>query len=699
MKAFAVLIAVVSAGLLGMQYAPAGALPIHVGIAGLALAGIVWFSQNISTFLRVFIVMYGLGFLMICAGNTLRGLNMAPNNLLPFIAPPFMATACACFAAIVFFVSRLSIVQTITGLADPYFHSTRPAAESYGFFGRWFKSEGHAARAMVGVIIAENFAQVAMQIKLNVWYRDLFDALEKKNADAFWDQIWLVFVPLLIVWIIVQMFDVTVDSIFQIRWREWMTKNYYTRWLDNGTHYKMGIAGVAADNPDQRISTDVNAFIGTTMSLSIRLLSQLTTLVSFTVILWGLSQDFTIPGTAVMVPGLLVWVAALYSIIGTIFAHLIGRPLIKLDFLQERLEANFRFALARLREYSEQIALLEGAKAEQDHLGKRFTDVVSNYLRILVRRLKLIGFTFSWQQISVAFPYIFMGGYYFAGKLTLGQLQQGSSAFGRVENALAFFMNAYASLAAYKATIDRLTTFREAMGQAEDLGKSGQRIAQAKSADGDLEVDALALSLPDGRTIVNVRDFELRGREAVLVSGPSGSGKSTFFRAISGIWPYGDGEIRVPDGRSVMLLPQRPYIPLGTLRAALSYPAIEGHYTDADVVAALKAVGLPALVDRLNDEDNWTLRLSGGEQQRLAVARALLAKPDWLFLDEATASLDEPSEAVIYNVIAEKLPETTVVSIGHRSTLMAFHRRKVELHKQEDGTFRPMDAAKAVPAE
>ncbi len=696
MRILALIIAAVSAGLLAMLATSAAALPIYVGVSGLAMAGVVWFARDISTFLRVFIFMYGLGFILICVGNALRAVDALTPGLFPFLPPAFMATACAAFAAIVFGVSRLPIVRTITGLADPYFHSTRPATEPYGFFGKFFKSEGAAAQAMVGIIIAENFAQVAMSIRLNVWYRDLFDALQKKDAAAFWEQIWFVFVPLLVVWIIVQLIDVTLDTIFQLRWREWMTSNYFTRWLSDGTHYKMGLAGFAADNPDQRIASDVDSFIGRTMSLSIRLLSQLATLVSFTVILWGLSKDFTFPLTAVVVPGLLVWIAAAYALIGTVLAHFIGRPLIRLDFLQERYEANFRFALARLREYGEQIALLNGALAEIDHLRRRFREVIRNFLDILVRRLKLTGFTFAWSQMSVAFPYIFMGAYYFADKMTLGEMQQGSSAFGRVEGALAFFMSAYATLASYKATIDRLTTFREAMGNAETIGTAPPRIEHGPKTSVTLGVQGLTLRLPDGRAIIRVGDLELAEGEAVLLTGPSGSGKSTFFRALAGIWPYGDGDIRTPKDRSVMLLPQRPYIPLGSLRAALSYPSVPGAFSDDVILQALAAVKLDAFADRLDDDDNWSMRLSGGEQQRLAMARALLAKPDWLFLDEATASLDEPSEAVVYRALADLMPRTTIVSIGHRSTLMAFHKRKLELQPQQDGSFTPVDAR--VPA-
>ena len=698
MKILAVLVALVSAAVLGLGLSGQPALPLYATLSGLALAAVVWASQGLAKFLRVFIVMYALGFLLIVAGTMLRLHGAMPDSMVPFLPPPFMATATAAFALLVFGVARIPVIKTIMALADPYFHSQQPATHAYGAFGRLFRNEGNAATAIVGIIIAENFLQVAMTIKLNTWYRDLFDALEKKDSGAFWVQIWWVFVPLLVVWILVQMLDVTIDTIFQMRWRQWMTRDYYSRWLSRGTHYKMQLAAADVDNPDQRIASDVDAFISSTMSLSIRLLSQLATLVSFTVILWGLSRDYTFPGTAWIIPGFLVWVCVAYSLVGTLLTHLLGRPLILLDFLQQRLEATFRFSLARLREYGEQIALLDGEEPEKANLDRKFQGVITNYFDILKRRLKLTAFTFSWQQMSVAFPYILMGGYYFAGTISLGQLQQGSSAFGRVEGALSFFISAYTTLAAFKATVDRLTTFQGAMTQAENLGTQSKRLNLMPAQSRALTLDGLALSLPDGRTILRSGPLSFEPGQSVLLTGPSGSGKSTLFRAIAGIWPYGEGSIATPQGARVLMLPQKPYVPQGTLRAAICYPALSGTYGDDAIRAALIDARLPALVDRLDDDDNWLIRLSGGEMQRLAVARALLAKPDWLFLDEATASLDEDLEQSIYRMLKEKLPDTTIVSIGHRSTLHALHQRRIDMRPGGEGLFAPTDAGLLQPA-
>lgn len=694
MKLIAIVVAAASAAFLGLSQGQANALPLFVPVSGFVLAAILWLARDISIFLRIFMGMYALGYLLIAAANTLASYGLVPQTLAALVPPAFMATASVCFAGLVFGVSFIPVVRTITNLADPYFYSIRSGEENFSWFGRLFRSEGRAAVAMVAAIIATNFVQVGLNIKFNLWYRDLFDALQNKNADAFWYQIWWVFIPLLVFWIIFQLLDFTIDTIFRIRWRQWLTESYFSRWLDRSTHYKMGVAGQNADNPDQRISVDVAAFISSTMTLSTQMMAQLATLVSFTVLLWGLSEGFTFPGTAVVIPGLLVWVAVAYSLVGTILTHLIGRPLIRLDFLQEKFEANFRFSLARLREYGEQVALLRGADAEKANLRGGFAQVITNVIDILKRRLKIEGFRFSWQQMSVAFPYLFMGPYFFLDRITLGQLQQGAQAFGQVNASLSFFISAYTTLAAYKATIDRLVTFEDAMGRAEVIGTVPPHIERKTAPENALVIRDLRVDLPHGVRIVEIDRLDLRAGEPVLVNGPSGSGKSTLFRALAGIWPYGSGEVDVPEGRSVMLLPQRPYIPQGNLRAAISYPAVAGAYDDAAIRAVLIAVGLPALVNRLDDDDNWGQRLSGGEQQRLAIARALLAKPDWLLLDEASSALDEKSERVLYEAIAAALPDTTIVSIGHRSTLAAFHDRRIDLQPMDDGVARPVDLAR-----
>ncbi len=670
-----------------------GHLPIYVPISGLVLAGVVYLSRDISAYLRIFVAMYAVGYLFLCVTSVLSGYDIIPPAIGALLPPPYATSAAVAFALIVYGVSFVPVIRSITAIADPYFQSP-DSAQGFGRPFAWLaRGEGGVGARLVATLIVINFFQVAMQIRLNVWYRDLFNALQEKNVGQFWIQIFEVFAPLAAIWISVAVYEVFVDNALHIRWRTWLTRRMTERWLEGGTHYRISLAGSTADNPDQRIQADIRAFISQTMDLSIRLLSQAATLVSFVIILWGLSRDFAVPGTdGIVIPGFLVWVVIAYAVVGTWLTHVIGKPLIGLDFRQEKVEADFRFSLARLREYGEQIALLRGERAETERLDRSFSNVVVNFLQILSRRMKLTTFTAGYSQLSVIFPYVLAAPSYFLGKITLGQFQQTSGAFNQVQSAMSFFISAYTTLAAYKANIDRLTTFNAAMSRAESTSRQSA-IKLADAAGADLGIADLRLSLPDGRHLLNASGFSFRAGERTLVTGPSGSGKSTLFRAISGIWPFGEGRVAVPAGRSMMLLPQKPYLPTGTLRAAVTYPGVDSEYGDVEVRSALAAVRLGDLADRLDEEDAWAQRLSGGEQQRLAIARALLAKPDWLFLDEATASLDEPMEAEIYAALRERLPATTIVSIGHRTTLIGMHDRHVAMQAGHAAGFELRDRA------
>jgi vitamin B12/bleomycin/antimicrobial peptide transport system ATP-binding/permease protein len=408
------------------------------------------------------------------------------------------------------------------------------------------------------------------------------------------------------------------------------------------------------------------------------MIQQISTLVSFAVILWGLSSNLKLPGIDLQIPGLLFWIALAYATIGTLVTHLIGKRLIGLNFRQEVYEADFRFGLARLREYGEPVALLAGEPAERARLGRQFGEVIRNFFSIVRVQKWLSAFIQLYGSSNSIVPIVITAPFYFAGQITLGVLTQTSQAFARVDAALSFFIDRYAMLADFKAVVDRLSSFDSSLAKAESI-KAESKIIASASSDQNLNVSQLALALPDGKVIVKTEGLVIRRGERTLLVGPSGSGKSTLFRAIAGIWPFGDGTIAIPAGCSVMLLPQRPYLPLGTLRDAVCYPGTAGTYGDAAIIAALEAARLPHLIDRLNDEAFWVQVLSLGEQQRLAVARALLARPDWLFLDEATAALDEPLEEAIYATIARELPNATVVSIGHRSTLRGMHDRVIEM--------------------
>ena len=696
----AVITALVAAVLLALLAVPEiPSPPLYVSLAGLFMAGILLASKDLSAYLRVFVSVYGIGYLFLALGREAAALNLLPKTAAALLPPDFAATGAVVFAAIVLAISYLKPIRDITLIADPYFANRDAPIREIGPFRFFGASEGVIGQRLVALSIFITFTQVALQLRLNFWYRDLFNSLQEYKPDEFWYQLIWIFGPLATVWVIVGMLDVFVDSALLIRWRTWLTRSLYERWLDGGTHYRIPFTGEEADNPDQRIQSDVELFIRQTMALSIRLLSQAATLVSFMVILWSLSRDFVLPFTDTVIPGFLFWLVVGYAVIGTWLTHIIGRPLIGLDYRQEQVEADFRFSLARSRVYSEQIALLRGERAENVRLWGLFLSVVSNYIDIIYRRIKLGSFTLTYSQISVVFPYILAAPSYFLKKITLGQFQQTADAFSSVQSALSFFISSYTTLASYKANTNRISSFRRAMTKAEALASASGGLVQGNDTGNDVAAKGLVLALPDGREIVNAASLALPKGKTTLVTGPSGSGKSTLFRAIAGIWPFGKGRVDVPAGQSALLLPQRPYIPLGTLRGAVSYPNTSDRFTDEAIRAALEAAQLPQLVDELDRVDAWDQRLSGGEQQRLAIARAILAKPDWLFLDESTAALDEKSEAGIYRTLREKLPGTTIVSIGHRSTLNALHDRRVEMQPGEGGLFTPRDARMPVPAE
>jgi putative ATP-binding cassette transporter len=551
--------------------------------------------------------------------------------------------------------------------------------------------ERKLAIAMVVFLVVINQAQVGMQLRLSFFSRDWFNAIQNKDQATFWSQLFTVFTPWAFIYIASAILEFVVASTLIIRWRRWLTENYVGRWLDRHTHYRMSLEG-GADNPDQRISEDVNRFIngGDTggygiYTFSILLISTLSSLVSFSILLWDLSANFTLPYTTIAFPGFLFWVALIYAGIGTWITHLIGRSLVELSFARQRYEANFRFSLARLREYAEQVALLKGENSEKLSLRDRFATIIGNYFQIVAVRKNLIGFTSSYGQLSPIIPYIVAAPFYFAGKITLGVMTQTARAFGSVNEALTFFVNYYVSLADFKAVLDRLTSFDSSIEAAQGKADLTSPAAGVGGAGGAIGLDTVTVRLPGGRVVVKDATLRLAPQESTLVTGPSGAGKSTLLRVISGIWPFGDGAVTKPAGAHVMLLPQKPYIPIGTLLAAVTYPATPESYGEDAVKAALRSAHLAELIDQLHIDDNWGQRLSGGEQQRLAVARALLAKPDWLFLDEATAAMDETMEGKIYKVLFTELHATTIVSIGHRSSLHDIHQRHIELRPDGDG--------------
>jgi vitamin B12/bleomycin/antimicrobial peptide transport system ATP-binding/permease protein len=558
-----------------------------------------------------------------------------------------------------------STLAVIWRLAVPYFRSE----------DRW------TGRILLGAVIAIELAITGINVLINQWNARFYNALQDRNWDVFVSEM-LFFCILAALYVALSVYQVYLRQWLEIRWRRWMTSQYLEHWLDRANHYRMQLLGDAADNPDQRIADDIRLFIERSLVLGVGLLGAIVSFASFVAILWALSADapITLFGTDWTLPGYLVWAAVLYAIAGTVLTHLIGWRLVGLNFQQQRFEADFRFNLVRVRENSEQIALLDGEKQEGERLRARFANVVSNWWAIMQRTKKVTFLTNSYGQAAIVFPYIVASPAYFAGKLQLGGLMQIANAFSEVQRALSFFIDAYRTLAEWRAVVDRLAGFNVAIDSARQAAVTAPVVAvTARTGKSEVEIDDLALRLPTGVPLLTADDIHVPQGDRVLVTGPSGSGKSTLFRAIAGIWPFGSGAVRVPAGARLMTLPQRPYFPIASLAGAVSYPAERGAFSDAQIAEVLGAVGLPDLAGRLAEEAHWNRMLSPGEQQRLGIARALLHAPDYLFLDEATASLDEDSEAALYHLLQDRLKTATIVSIGHRPTLNAFHRRRLTL--------------------
>jgi len=691
-------VAAIGLALLALSLAGRGEFPVYLPLVTLATAGLVFLSRSIPKFLRVFVATLAAAHVLLLAILAVAWAGLVPQGYEGYVPPVSTPIGAFGFAVLIYAGSFIPVIRTIMGIADRYFESRAHSVVGLPFIGPVRATEGAIGTMFLAGLIGINLFQVALNVRLNFFSRDLFNSFQDRNADAFWYQLLWVFVPLATVHVVMALVEVYLQYVLRIRWRAYTNDLFVSEWLGNSTHYRMQLTQTEADNPDQRIAEDLRKYVDTTYTLAINLLTQSATLVSFVAILWSISAGFTFPGTDYVVPGLLVWLAIAYAVLGTWLTHKIGKPLIALNFQQERYEADYRFSLARLREYTEQIALLDGEPAEKERLAGRFAGIIQNYMAIVKRYLKLQSFTLSYFQANVVVPYLITAPYFFAGKISLGQMQQTVGAFSRVESALTFFISAYTTLADYKAVIDRLTTFQLAIAQARTPAPATATLKLAQGRNPELRLRDLTVRLPDGRDLVRADDLAFRPGETTLLTGPSGSGKSTLFRAISGIWPFGHGEIMTPPGAEMMLLPQRPYIPIGTLRGAVTYPGMERTYDDAAIAEALRTARLPHLADRLDEERFWAQVLSLGEQQRLAIARALLAKPDWLLLDEATAALDEPTEDAIFRMLKEKLPDTTIVSIGHRSTLQAFHDRRIDMRPAGTGQFAPTDARAAAEA-
>jgi vitamin B12/bleomycin/antimicrobial peptide transport system ATP-binding/permease protein len=670
-------------------------------LSGVAVicAATTYLSNKISSFLKIFVGTFATELVIFGGLYIAAEVDLWPAGLDEYKLPESLPLTMAIFAILVYAVSFIPLLRRVMRIADRYYDTSDRNQTLIWPISSLVARERVVATTMLVLLVLINQAQVGINVRLNFFSRDWFNAIQAKNEPVFWFQLFSVFAPCAFTYIITRVIEYVVQATLMIKWRRWLTEFYTGHWLGNHAHYRMALAGNATDNPDQRISEDISRFIDGGQSsdyglytFTITLISQLSTLVSFAIILWNISANFTLPYTTIAVPGFLFWIALLYAGFGTIGTHLIGRPLARLAFERQKYEANFRFSLARMREYGEQIALLRGENAEHGSLTRRFGSIIKNYFQIVHVGKLLTAFQSFYAQISPFIPYVVSAPFYFAGKIALGIMTQTASAFGHVNSSLNFFVTYYTSLAEFKSVLERLQSFDEAIDRAQSAEVKQDTLQEVTRA--GVTFEGVNLRLPNGRAIVESDGLQFAAKESVLLTGPSGSGKSTFLRAISGIWPYSKGKIDIPRGARLMLLPQHPYIPIGSLRAAITYPSSSDQYSDQSIRDALEAAELKGFVDQLDVEDVWSQRLSGGEQQRLALARVLLAKPDWLFLDEATSAMDEDMEYAMYKILHEKLQQTTLVSIGHRSTLERLHDRRLIMTPTGSGSYSPREFVK-----
>ncbi len=543
----------------------------------------------------------------------------------------------------------------------------------------WFSEDRWLARLLLVAIVVLNLGVVWVNVQLNTWNGAFYNALQDKKFDDF-KRLLFEFTGWAFLYILLVVYQLYLTQMLQIRWRRWLTEVYLKRWLDGAVHYRMTLARQGTDNPDQRIAEDFREFVNDTLSLFFGLLSSSVTFVSFVGILWALSGAVSIAG--VQIPGYMVWVAIAYALFGSLIAHWVGKPLIKLNFEQERYEADFRYSLVRVRENSEGIALYRGESVELGSLNGRFAQVARNWWAIMKIQKRFVWFSTFYGQLAIIFPMVVAAPRYFSGAIALGGLMQTASAFGQVQSSLSWFVDAYTKVASWRASIERLDGFVHAIESTRQMDHDRQLQVGDRVELGQVQVD---IPVPEKlgesalQPLLQASAQTLDRGLHTLVSGPSGSGKSTLLRVLAGIWPFVHGRLQVSDPQHSLFLPQKPYFPLGSLRQVLAYPRGAESLGEHELLEALEQVGMSSLANRLDEQAMWSQLLSGGEQQRIAIARALLFKPNWLFLDEATSALDEAAESQLYQTLKERLPGCTLVSVAHRANVARFHQQVLRL--------------------
>lgn len=543
----------------------------------------------------------------------------------------------------------------------------------------WQSEEKKKAFFLLGCIIALTLGVVYMLVLLNQWNNSFYSALQNYDAKKIFDEL-IHFSWLAAIYILLAVYSYYLQQTLILNWRRWLTTRFIDIWLQNKTYYNLQMFGKDTDNPDQRISEDVRQFVEMTLSFGIGILKEFCTFASFVVILYNLSGSlsFTFMGKTWTINGYMLWASLLYSVIGTYITHIVGRKLVKINFIQQKYEADFRFSMIRLRESAESVAFYRGEAQEGSVFKQRFKMLLDNFWKLVNKQKQLVFLNSGYSQIAIIFPFVVAMNRYLTKEVTLGGLMQVASAFGRVQDSLSYFVDMYSSIAQWQAVVMRLTCFGHHM---HDVYQQAERFHVERFAAADVvEVDNMQINLPDGKPLLENISFTLHPGHNVLIKGVSGSGKSTLLRAISGIWPFVDGKIFLPERDKLMFIPQKSYLPLGTLRAALNYPGNKP-IDDTELIYLMDLCQIGYLKDKLDLEADWSHVLSVGEQQRLAFVRAHIQQPQWLFLDEATSALDEDTEANMYSLLQERLQQTTVVSVGHRSTLNKYHELVLRLNK------------------